>query len=413
MHRVPAYPSHPVPLWRNRDYLLLRGGQGVSNFGSSVQGVVTPLLILAISHSPTQAGIAAALGSLPFFLFSLPAGALVDRWDRKRVMIVCDAGRAVATASIPVAIWSGYLTVTLLYLVSAVTGTLFVFFNLAETSCLPRVVTKEQLPAATSHNEAVDYASFIVGRPVGGFLYQSIGHAAPFLVNAISFAVSAVSLLFIRTDFQEDRVPAPRHLRGEITEGLGWLWQQPLIRFMAFLNGGQNLLYSGIGLVVIVLAKQQGASPTTIGLVFAVASIGGLAGAFLAPTVQRRWSFGQAVVGLLALQSVLLPLLLIINQPLLLGAVYAAQLAVSPMYNVVQFSYRLALIPDALQGRVNSAFRLIAFSFNPLGAALSGILLGTIGAGRTVIFLSVWMAVLTVAALGNRHVRDAPAAATT
>jgi len=258
MRRASAYPSRPVPLWRNHDYLLLRGGQGVSNFGSAVQGVVTPLLILAISHSPAQAGIAAALGSLPFFLLSLPAGALVDRWDRKRVMIVCDIGRTVATASIPIALWSGHLTVPLLYVVSGISGTFFVFFNLAETSCLPRVVTKEQLPAATSHNEAVDYASFILGRPAGGFLYQTIGQAAPFLANAVSFAVSAVSLLFIRTRFQEDRVPTPRDLRAEITEGLRWLWNQPLIRFMAFLNGGQNLLYSGIGLVIIVLDPKGG-----------------------------------------------------------------------------------------------------------------------------------------------------------
>jgi len=413
MRRASAYPSRPVPLWRNHDYLLLRGGQGVSNFGSAVQGVVTPLLILAISHSPAQAGIAAALGSLPFFLLSLPAGALVDRWDRKWVMIVCDIGRTVATASIPIALWSGHLTVPLLYVVSGISGTFFVFFNLAETSCLPRVVTKEQLPAATSHNEAVDYASFILGRPAGGFLYQTIGQAAPFLANAVSFAVSAVSLLFIRTRFQEDRVPTPRDLRAEITEGLRWLWNQPLIRFMAFLNGGQNLLYSGIALVIIVLAQKEGASPTTIGIVFAVASIGGLAGAVLAPAVQRRWSFGQAVIGLLAIQAVLLPLLLVVKQPLLLGVVYAAQLTVSPMYNVVQFSYRLALIPDILQGRVNSAFRLIAFSFNPLGAALSGLLLETVGPGRTVAFLSVWMAALALASLSNSRVRDAPAVTST
>lgn len=161
------------------------------------------------------------------------------------------------------------------------------------------------------------------------------------------------------------------------------------------------------------MTQKEGASPTTIGIVFAVASIGGLAGAVLAPAVQRRWSFGQAVIGLLAIQAVLLPLLLVVKQPLLLGVVYAAQLTVSPMYNVVQFSYRLALIPDILQGRVNSAFRLIAFSFNPLGAALSGLLLETVGPGRTVAFLSVWMAALALASLSNSRVRDAPAVTST
>src|SRR5579859_4139231 len=137
-------------LWRNRDYLLLWGGQVISMTGSQVSQLVFPLLILALTHSPAQTGIAAALQSLPYLILSLPAGALVDRWNRKRVMIFCNLGRFLNVASVPLALWMGHLTVVQLYLVSLLEGTLFVFFDLAEVSSLPQVIPKQQLPAANA-----------------------------------------------------------------------------------------------------------------------------------------------------------------------------------------------------------------------------------------------------------------------
>src|SRR6266700_3059305 len=145
-------PRRPKTLWLNRDYMLLWSGQMVSNVGTQVAQLAFPLLILALTGSPAQAGFAGALRALPYVFFSLPAGALIDRWDRKRVMIICDAGRALSMASIPVALAIGHLTIIQLYLVSTIEGTLFVFFNIAEVACLPNVVAKEQLPAATAQN---------------------------------------------------------------------------------------------------------------------------------------------------------------------------------------------------------------------------------------------------------------------
>src|SRR5919204_7062158 len=112
-----AAPTHiaeappPDPLWRNRDYMLLWSGQVVSTLGSTASGIVFPLLILAITNSPTAAGIAGALTTIPYVLFSLPAGALIDRWDRKRAMILCDAGRAINMATIPLALVLNSLTI--------------------------------------------------------------------------------------------------------------------------------------------------------------------------------------------------------------------------------------------------------------------------------------------------------------
>src|SRR5713101_9557655 len=142
--------DQPVPLWRNRDFLLLLGGQAVSSAGSQVSLLAFPLLILAVTRSPVQAGLITGLRGLPFALFCLPAGALIDRWDRKRVMILCAIGRALALGSIPLALALNALTLWQIYLASLIEGSLFVFFNIAEVASLPRVVATAQLPEATA-----------------------------------------------------------------------------------------------------------------------------------------------------------------------------------------------------------------------------------------------------------------------
>ncbi len=144
----------------------------VSSIGTRVSMLAFPLLVLAITHSPAQAGLIAALRGLPYALFILPAGALIDRWNRKRVMILCDTGRALALGSIPVALLLGHLTTVQLYIVSLVEGTLFTFFNLAETACLPHVVAKEQLPTAAAQYMVIDSTSGLIGPSIGGALYS-------------------------------------------------------------------------------------------------------------------------------------------------------------------------------------------------------------------------------------------------
>lgn len=207
-------------LWRNRDFMLLWSGQLVSSTGSGMSGLVFPLLILAITRSPVRAGLGGFLFSMPYLILSLPAGALVDRWDRKRVTIVCDAVRAVNAASIPLAAWLWQLHVGQLYLYALVEGTGFVFFNIAEVACLPRVVDRDQLPEATGQNQGGTIATGIISPPLGGFLFQSIGRTIPFLADAISYGVSVLSLSPIQVRFQEERTAVRRRLRMEIVEGV-------------------------------------------------------------------------------------------------------------------------------------------------------------------------------------------------
>ena len=395
-------------LFRNRDYMLLWSGQVVSTLGSSASYVVYPLLILAITDSPAAAGIAAALANLPYLIFSLPAGALIDRWDRKRVMINCDVGRALTVASIAIALWLDVLTVWQLYIAAFVEGTFFVFFNIAEVASLPRVVPKEQLPQASAQNEAAFATAHIVGPSVGTLLYQGLGRAAPFVADAISYVASVVSLTLIRTPFRA-APPAPgrMNLRGEIAEGLRWLWSQPLIRYMAFLTGSINLVNAGTGLIVILLAQGLGARPVDIGLIFSIGGIGGILGSLVGGRVQKRFTFGQAIIALVWIEALLFPLYAIVPQYLLLGVVFALMYFIGPVYNVVQFSYRLALIPDALQGRVNSTFRLLAFGMMPIGAALSGFLIERAGVIAAVVVFSLWYVILAIMTTLNRHVREA------
>jgi predicted MFS family arabinose efflux permease len=403
-----------APIWRNREYVLLWSGQVVSTLGSTASTVVIPLLILALTSSPEAAGIAGALRAFPYLVFSLPVGALIDRWDRKAVMIRCDIGRAIAVASIPVAIAFDALTLWQIYAVALVEGSLYVFFNIAEVAALPRVVTPAQLPQAAAWNEAGFGVANIVGPSFGTVLYQAFGRSVPFIADAVTYVASIVSLMRIKTPFHTERAASTRNLREEVAEGLRWLWGNPLIRYMAFLTGGMNLINAATPLIIIVLAKQMGAGDGAIGVIFSAAGIGGIVGSLVGGQIQRRFTFGQVIVAVIWASALLFPLYAIVPSYFLLGLVGAAIYFLTPIYNVVQFSYRLSIIPDRLQGRVNSVFRLLAFGFMPVGAALSGVLIERFGVIPAVWIFSGWMLLLAVATMFNPHVRNAaPAPSTT
>ena len=406
----PPVQSRPRSLWRNRDFVLLWSGQLISTAGTQVTSLALPLLILAITHSPVQAGIVAACGSLPRFLLALPAGALVDRWDRKRVMIVCDSVQVVAMASIPVALALGRLSMIQLYLVALSQGACSVFFWLARLAALPRVVPREQLPDAVAQNEVAESTITLLSPPLGGVIF-SLGQALPFVGDAISYAISVISLCFIRVPFQTERKPEdaapPRHLVAEMLVGMRWLWRSPLIRFMSFVYAGFALA-GGYELEVIVLATERHATPFVIGLIFAAGGVGGLLGALIAPRLQRRFRFGQLIPALQWGYPLANFLYVLAPNPLLMALVEASMMAVDQVYDVIWPSYRTALIPDELQGRVTSAYRMIFSSMGPVGAALSGILIQQIGAAGALLVLGAGLCVVSVAVMLNPHVRHAP-----
>ena len=395
----------PRPLWQNRDYLLLWAGQAVSILGTQMSQLAFPLLVLALTGSAAQAGFVAAARSVPWLLFALPAGALVDRWPRKETMILCSAGGALALGSIALAYTLGVLTIGQIVVVSFIEGTLALVFGLAESSALPQVVAKEQLPTAVAQQQAQYSIGGLIGPPLGGALF-GLAQLLPFLLDAISYAVAAVALRLIRRPLP-GAAGARRSLRAEIGEGVGWLWRQPLVRYMAVLTGAFNFT-GGIDLIVIVIARAQGASAATIGLIFALGGAGGLVGALLAPQIQRRFSFGQVIIGLTWFTLAIFLLFAAAPSLVAVAAILVVFFLLMPTYDTVQYSYRLALIPDALQGRVNSAFRLVALGMGPLGLALTGVLLEQIGATRTLLVFAAWLLAVAVVTTLNRHVRTAP-----
>ncbi|HEX6799151.1 MAG TPA: MFS transporter [Ktedonobacterales bacterium] len=406
----------PRLLGRNRDYTLMWSGQMISAVGSQVSLLALPILIFALTRSPAATGIASALRGIPYVLLMLPAGALVDRWDRRRVMLISDTGRALALGSIPVAALLGHLSVAQIYVVTLIEGTLHVFFTLAETASLPRIVSPAQLPAATAQNEFLNSASVLAGPPLEGLLF-SIGSAVPFLGDAISYTASVASVFLIRTPLRSERAGeriSVRQILGDVREGMVWLWRAPVIRFLAVLTSGLMLTTFGYSLVVIVRATQEHASNVTIGLIFGAGGVGAVIGAMLAAPLQRRFGFSRVMIGATWGWALTWLLFAAGNTPLLLGMANALSYVVVPIYMATQFGYRLQSIPDALQARVNSVFRLIAFGVQPISLALTGLLLQVLHPVATVWLLFVPQVVLAVAATLSRSLRGAvaPQAAT-
>ncbi|MBP2479069.1 MFS family permease [Crossiella equi] len=394
------------PLRRNREFLLLWSGSAVSSLGANASSVAYPLLVLALTGSAVDAGLSGFIALLPQLLCQVPAGALVDRLNRKRVMIWCDVLRALAIATLATALAVDALTLPHILAVGFVEGVLTVTFKIAAAAAVPNVVHPSHLTLALSRNEARERGAAMLGQPLGGALF-GLGRAVPFLFDALTYLVSLVSLLLIRTDFQTAR---PR-TRLRLTEGVVWLWRQPFLRMTTALVAGSNFLFRALFLVVIVIAADYGASPGLVGVMFGLAAVGGVLGSLAAPWLERRLSMRVVVIGANWAWGLLVPLMLLVPNPYVLGAVYALMCFVGPVWNVATSAYQLAITPDHLQGRVLGAAGMIAFGAVPLGSLLGGFALEWIGARPTVWVLSAWMLVLAVLATVSPAIRAAPSLA--
>jgi MFS family permease len=379
----------------------------VSVLGTRVTGVAYPLLVLALTHSPAKAGIVGFAQSLPFILFYLPAGALVDRWNRKLVMLVAEATRALALGSIGMAIAFGTSSLAQIIAVAFVEGSCFVFFRLSESSALPQIVPREQLPTAIAQNQAREQGADLAGQPLGGVLF-GVSRTLPFVFDAISYAVSFVSLLFIRPAFQEEREPQSTRLLADIKEGASWLWNQPFLRVSVLLVTGTNFVFSAVYLALIVRAKDLGASPSLIGGMLAFGGAGAIVGSVVAPWLQRRIHPKGVVIGSLWLWALTTPVIALLPNAIAIGAVWGITAIAGPVFNVCLASYRYALAPDRLLARVQSAALVVAWGAIPLGQLTAGFLLESTGAVKTILALAGINVVAALVATGARSIRNAP-----
>ncbi|HEX4205801.1 MAG TPA: MFS transporter, partial [Ktedonobacteraceae bacterium] len=210
-------------LWANRDYVLLWMGQSISALGTGITQVALPVLILARTNNAAITGLIFSVGQLPYVLFSLPAGALADRWDRKHTMMLCTAGLALCLVSVAFIVFSelsAFVQLTSFFVLAFLIGTFSVFYGLAGLAALTQVVSKSQISQALTQNEVVYSTVSLAGPPLGTLLL-SIGRLFPFVVDAISYVVLLVSLLFIRTSFQvQEQVQVKANLLADIRKGL-------------------------------------------------------------------------------------------------------------------------------------------------------------------------------------------------
>jgi MFS family permease len=387
--------------------MVLWSSQVVSTVGTRVTSIAFPLLVLAVTHSPAKAGVVGFAQTLPFLLLYLPACAFIDRWDRKRTMIACDAGRAAAVGSIAITVALGWLSMAQVVVAALIEGSLFVLFDLAEGAALPQLVTKEQVPAAIAQNQAKTQGADVVGQPLGGVLF-STAWLLPFLADAVSYLVSFAALLFIRRPFQQPRDRQPTGLKTEIAEGLLWVWRQRFLRAAVGVIGGINLVFNALTLVLIVRAKQLGASPALIGAMFAFVGVGGLLGSFVAPWVRRSFAARRVLVTVGWLWVAQIGVLALLPNALSLGVVSGVRSFAAPAFNVVVTSHVYQVTPDRLLGRVRSAARLVAWGSIPLGALAGGFLTSAFGAPTTLFILTGIMCAVAAAATLAPGMRQLP-----
>jgi MFS family permease len=394
-------------LWRNREFAALWSGQIVSSLGAAISGTAMPLLVLSTTGSAADAGLVGAAGTLPYLVANLPAGPLVDRWNRRTILIVSEVAAGVALATVPIAIGSGRLTLAQLVVVAFVQGLCFVFFGLAERAALPKIVPAALLPTAVARNEARSRGAALAGPPLGGLLFGA-GRALPFLVDALTYAVAAVALVFIRRDLQNEPAGPAEPLWRATATGLRWTWRHPLIRTTLLLLAAGNLVFQALILILVVLARHQGASAGRIGLMLGLYSTGGLIGALAAGRLHRHLTPKLVIIGTNWLWAALLPLFAFTTGPVQVGAVGAVCAFVGPLWSVVIASYAGILVPNELLGRVTSAAMVLTWGVMPLGSLGAGYLLSTLGPVGAVWVLAAVMLATALAATASPAVRRAP-----
>ncbi len=402
---------------RERDFRRLYAATTVSQVGYQVTVLALPLVAVeTLVVDEFAVGVLTSLTTLAFLVLGLPAGAWVDRMRRRSVLVVCDLGRVVVLASVPLAWWTGMLTLAQLYAVALLLGAFTVFFDVAYQSYLPHLVGREHLVEGNAKLESVRAIAQIGGPGLGGSLVQVLTAPVALLADAIALALSAGFV--VRISKREERPPrATRpNLVREISEGLGFVLGNRLLRAIAACTGTGNLFAAlGMAMTVFFLRRDVGLEPGVIGVVLGSWGIGAVAGAFMARRCARRLGQGPALWIALATTTpfaFLLPLTEPGWRVWLAGAGGIVVSAGIVTYNVIQVSFRQALTPDHLLGRMNATMRFLVWGTQPIGALL-GATLGSLLGARTALLISaagMCTAFLPVYLSPLRRMRQLPAA---
>lgn len=395
-----------IPLWRNRDFMALWTGETVSSLGSSMSFFLFPLVGYTLTGSATWAAAAGTAYACGRVAFRLPAGALVDRLNRRAVLLVSSLSGAVAFGALGLSLVAGTAGVAQLIAVAIVIGVMSSFFDPAEQASLRKIVPGQQLATALSQNEARGHVASLVGPPLGGVLY-AVSHAIPFLVDAVTYAVSAIAITTLRTPLPApQRGPDQNGIWADIVSGLRFLLStgffRAVVAFAAIVNFGTGALF----LVITVKLLQAGTHPAAIGIVESTGAVAGIVGALLAPTLIKRIPTGRLVIGSAGLLVVAVVPMAFTDNVYVIGALLALALLTNPAGNAGVMSRLFSITPDNMQGRASAALGFAASAFMPLGPLVGGYLLALAGARTAVLVVAALISLGFWSLAASRETRE-------
>lgn len=397
-----------TPLSRNRNFALLWGSMLTSDFGFSAAAIALPLLVLAINGSAADTGLVLGTVAAAQLAAGLPAGALVDRWNRKHVMLGCEAAQAIAGASIVAAVMLHKIGIPQLVVAAAVIGVCAALFGPAEDATLPHVVPDEkQLSTAVAMNSARTSLANLAGTGAGGFLF-AVGRVVPFAVDMVSHVGAFFALTLLRLPPREPRPEPPGHLHREILDGLRWVWQERLIRVTALCAVVLNLFFSAFYIVVIVLAHRRGVPAGQIGVMAAMLGAGGVLGALSAPYLHQKLSPFVSIASVFWILTVLTPVAIVVRNGYLLGALFFGMALLPPTANTTIMTRQLLSTPDHLRGRLSGVLGLIVGGAAALGPVLGGVLMDQVSGTEAVLVCAVGMAAITALVTASPTLRHFP-----
>lgn len=409
---MPDHAERPRPTRLGWSYRKLYLATTVSNVGDGMAGIAYPWLATAITRNPLLVASIAAAQRLPWLFFTLPAGVITDRVDRRRAMVAMDIARGVLTLGVAAAVLAeqGSLpapdavrdvagTRTGLYLVLLAATVLLGCAEVLRDNCgqtfMPGIVPAEHLERANGRMwSAESVANTFIGPPLGSLLLLG-AFAVPFFVDAASFFVAAALVALIPGTFRATAViPAPdTSWRRELAEGVRWLWGHPLLRSMAIILGLMNMATSISGAVFILFAQDVlEVTPFTFTLMGFGFAIGGIVGGYVAPWLSRSLGSGTCLALTLASGAVMQATVGFMSSWQLVAVVVAVGTLLGSTWNVITVSLRQTIIPAHLLGRVNSVYRFFAWGMMPIGAALGGATVALVGrvSSRETALRSVW-----------------------
>lgn len=379
---APAVPRRS--LFSHHDFRQLWMGDTVSVFGAQFVGFALPLMaVQLLGAGPFEMGLLATLESLAFLLISLPAGAWVDRWRKKVVIVLGDLLRAVLLLTLPAAWLLDLLTMEQLYVIAFAVGVITVFFDVANQSYLPEIVRGDQISEGNGKLQASQQTAMVVGPAAAAYLVRQIGSPLTVAVTAVCMALSSLFVSRIRHREEAPDPAARRPLAAEVREGLAFVLGHRLLRRIVACTGLTNFASSAVfALFVLYAITTLGLPETTLGLVMSVSAVGGLLGAVSSERFARLVGEGRAiplsaVVSGVAMLSTPLATVLPTVPTLLVGGFLISWSVV--VYNIAQVSFRQRLCPRPLLGRMNASIRFLVWGPMPVGAFLGGVAGGEIG----------------------------------